>query len=379
LTEEGHAALERILPPFSSIANPLDAWGSGDLEATYPACVEVVSDEDDVDLLAVSRDTPKGVAEREVKQSLAVAESAVEAAQRTRKPVLLFSNLCAGFDERVTKKLYEGDVPYLQGTAETLRAIQAFLNYSEFQRRREQLLETGCPSPPTLSWWRGRLEEGALSEVEARRLLDDYGIRGPEERVVASADAAVEAARTLGFPVVLKVLSSDIQHKTEIGGVRVDLQDEGAVRSAYTEVLEAAAKHHPQADVQTALVQQMISDDAVEVIVGVIQDADFGPVVVFGSGGTLVELFEDSSLRVPPLSRREAREMIQETHAAQLLDGFRGAPAADVEALVDALVKVSQLAVDLKDEVAALDINPLLVLPAGEGVCAVDALVEAVS
>jgi acyl-CoA synthetase (NDP forming) len=223
------------------------------------------------------------------------------------------------------------------------------------------------------------LEEGALSEVEARRLLDDYGIRGPQERVVASADAAVEAARTLGFPVVLKVLSSDIQHKTEIGGVRVDLQDEGAVRSAYTEVLEAAAKHHPQADVQTALVQQMISDDAVEVIVGVIQDADFGPVVVFGSGGTLVELFEDSSLRVPPLSRREAREMIQETHAAQLLDGFRGAPAADVEALVDALVKVSQLAVDLKDEVAALDINPLLVLPAGEGVCAVDALVEAVS
>jgi len=120
----------------------------------------------------------------------------------------------------------------------------------------------------------------------------------------------------------------------------------------------------------------MVPEGAVEVIVGVLQDADFGPVVVFGSGGVLVELLKDSSLRLPPLSRRDAQEMIEETHAARLLEGFRGKPAADVEALVETLVQVSQLAVDLKDHVAAVDINPLMVLPDGEGVLAVDALVE---
>jgi acyl-CoA synthetase (NDP forming) len=373
------AALERILPPFSPIANPLDAWGSGDLEATYPACVDVVSQEDDVHLLAVSRDTPVGVAAREVEQSVAVAEAAVRVGRETGKPVLMFSNHCAGLEPRVQEVLEEGGVPYLQGTRETLRAIQALLGYGEFQRRRTEIAETGCPSPASLPRWRQRLQEGALSEVEGRRLLADYGVRGPEERLAVSADAAVEAARTIGFPVVLKILSPDIHHKTEIGGVRVGLGDDQAVRSAFQEVLAAARERHPEADLHGVLIQEMVGDDAVEVIVGLLQEDDFGPVIVFGSGGILVELFKDSSLRLPPLSRRDAREMIQETQAARLLTGFRGRPAADVEALVDALVRVSQLAVDLGDLIAALDINPMMVLPEGEGVRAVDTLVDVVS
>ena len=375
-SEEGRAALQEILPPFSPIANPLDAWGSGDLEATYPACVDVISQEDDVDLLAVSRDTPAGVAEREVEQSLAVADAAVEAARRTEKPVLLFSNICSPFDSTVEAVLEEGGVPYLQGTPETLRAIQALVDYGAFQRRRQETEERGCPSPKDLPEWRERLEEGALSEIEGRRLLADYGIRGPEERVAPSAEASVEAAQAVGYPVVLKILSPDIQHKTEIGGVRVGLADDAEVRRVFSEVMSAAESHYPEADLQGVLVQEMVPEGAVEVIVGVLQDADFGPVVVFGSGGVLVELLKDSSLRLPPLSRRDAQEMIEETHAARLLEGFRGKPAADVEALVETLVQVSQLAVDLKDHVAAVDINPLMVLPDGEGVLAVDALVE---
>jgi acetyltransferase len=212
--------------------------------------------------------------------------------------------------------------------------------------------------------------------VEARQLLVDYGILAPEERMARSADEAAEAARSIDYPVVLKVLSPDIQHKTEIGGLRVGLADEAAVRSAFREVMDAARERRPDADVEGVLIQEMITEDAVEVIVGLLRDADFGPVVVFGSGGILVELFEDSSLRFPPLSRSEARGMIEETKAAQLLAGFRGKPAADVDALIDALVRVSQLAVDLGDRIAALDVNPLLVLPAGKGVRAVDALVE---
>ena len=389
-SEEAQQALTEILPSYSPIANPLDAWGSGDLERTYPACVEVVSREKDIHLLAVSRDTPTEVASREVEQSLSVAEAAVRAARETGKPVLLFSNLSVGFQQEVKKVLDEGGVPYLQGTRETLRAIQAFMRYASFRRRMGESIAAGCPSPADLSDWRRRLqrvrgtlrlvlsevERPVLSEVEGRRLLAAYGIPGPREAVVATAEEAVEAAQRIGYPVVLKILSPDIHHKTEIGGVRVGLMDEAAVVTAFREVMEAAWRHHPQARLEGALVQEMIPTDAVEVILGVLQDPDFGPVVVFGSGGILVELLKDSSLRLPPLSHEEALEMIRETRGARLLQGFRGRPPADIEAVADALVRVSQLAVDLGDLIAALDINPLMVLPKGQGVRAVDVLVE---
>ncbi len=377
-SEEARQALTEILPPYSPIANPLDAWGSGDLERTYPACVEVVSREENIHLLAVSRDTPPEVASREVEQSLSVAEAAVQAAKETGKPVLFFSNLSTGFHQEVKKVLDAGGVPYLQGTRETLRAIQSFVRYASFRRRVGESIAAGCPSPADLPDWRRKLQgmKGTLSEVEGRRLLAAYGIPGPREAVVTTAEEAVEASQHIGYPVVLKILSPDVQHKTEIGGVRVGLGDETAVVTAFREVMEAARRHHPRARLEGAVIQEMIPADAVEVILGVLRDPDFGPVVVFGSGGILVELLKDSSLRLPPLSHEEALKMIQETRGARLLEGFRGRPPADVDALADALVRLSQLAVDLGDLVAALDVNPLMVLPGGQGVRAVDALVE---
>jgi len=377
-SEEAQQALAQILPPFSPIANPLDAWGSGDLESTYPRCVEVVSGEENIHLLAVSRDAPPAVASREAEQSLAVAGAAVRAARETGKPVLLFSNLSAGFHPEARKLLAEGGVPYLQGTEETLRAIEAFVRYAAFRRCMGKPQGVGCPSPVDLPDWRRKLQlvRGALSEVEGRRLLAAYGIPGPREAVAATAEEAVTAADSVGYPVVLKVLSPDIQHKTEIGGVRVGLDDEATVVSAFREVMGAARRCHPQARLEGVVIQEMISPDAVEVILGVLRDPDFGPVVVFGSGGVLVELLEDSSLRLPPLSREDALEMIGETRGARLLRGFRGRPPADVAALAGALVRLSQLALDLGDLIAALDVNPLMVLPAGQGVRAVDVLVE---
>jgi acyl-CoA synthetase (NDP forming) len=380
-SEETQQALTEILPPYSPITNPLDAWGSGDLERTYPACVEAVSTEEDIHLLAVSRDTPPEVAYREVEQSLSVAEAAVQAAQKTGKPVLFFSNLSTGFHQEVKKVLDEGGVPYLQGTWETLRAIQAFMRYASFRQRLGESIAAGCPSPADLPYWRRKLQgmRGTLSEVEGRRLLAAYGIPGPREAVIATAEEAVEAAQRIGYPVVLKILSPDIQHKTEIGGVRVGLGDETAVVTAFHEVMEAARRHYPQAQIGGTVIQQMMPADAVEVILGMLRDPDFGPVVVFGSGGILVELLKDSSLRLPPLSREEALEMIHETRGARLLQGFRGRPPADIDALADALVRLSQLAVDLGDLIAALDINPLMVLPRGQGMRAVDVLVELTS
>jgi len=275
-----------------------------------------------------------------------------------------------------------------------LRAIQAFVRYAGFRRRIRESIAAGCPSPADLPDWRRklqgmrgalrpsspRLRSGqagqALSEVEGRRLLAAYGIPGPREAEVTTAEEAVKVAQRIGYPVVLKILSPDIQHKTEIGGVQVGLKDEAAVATAFHEVMEAARRHHPRARLGGAVIQEMIPSDAVEVILGVLRDPDFGPVVVFGSGGILVELLRDSSLRLPPVSHEEALKMIHETRGERLLQGFRGRPPADIDALADALVRVSQLAVDLGDLVAALDINPLMVLPRGQGVRAVDALVE---
>lgn len=259
--------------------------------------------------------------------------------------------------------------------------MRAFVRYASFHRRREKSSVAGCPSHAALADWRGKLQEaqGSLSEVEGRRLLAAYGIPGPKEAVATTAVEAVEAAERIGYPVVLKIFSSDIQHKTEINGVRVGLKDEAAVSAAFREVMESARQHHPQAWLEGAVLQEMIPADAVEVILGILRDPHFGPVVVFGSDRVLVEVLKDSSLRLPPLSHEEALEMIQETKGARLLQGFRGQPPAYRDALADCLVCLSQLAVDLGDHVAAPDINPLTVLPAGESVRAVDALVEIVN
>ncbi len=377
-SQQAQQALGEILPPYSTIANPLDAWGSGDLEKSYPACVDTVAKDDNVHLVAMTRDTPPGVAHREVEQSLAVADAAVQAARETGKPVLMFSNLSTGFQTEVARKLAEGDVPYLQGTRETLRAMQAFVRYASFCRHQGQGATAGCLSPVDLSDWRIKLQavEGTLSEIEGRRLLAAYGILGPREAVVTTVNACVKAAEHIGYPVVLKIHSADIQHKTDIGGVRVGLEDRSALLTAYREVMDAATRYRPDARLEGVLIQQMMPADAVDVILGVLRDPYFGPVVVFGSGGILVELLKDSTLRLPPLTGAEALDMVHATRVAALLQGFRGKPPVDVDGLVDAIVRISQLAVDLGDIVAALDINPLMVLPKGQGVCAVDALVE---
>ena len=378
-SQDTEQAIAEILPPHNAVTNPLDAWGTGILEEMLPGCIAAISEEPGIDFLAVSRDTPQGVARREVDQSLLIIDAVAEFKRKTGKPAVLFSNFSSGFYPEAKEAVEKHGIPYLQGTAETLRAIQAFEWYAGLQRRAAEKETAGCSSPPDLETWRKRLvnmKGATLSEIEGRRLLTAYGIEGPREIVAANAQDAVQAAGQIGYPVVLKILSPDITHKTEIGGVRVGLQDAGEVASSFEEVMAAARLHHPDARLDGVIIQEMIPETAVQVILGIVQDADFGPVVVFGSGGILVELVKDSTLRLPPISPGEARRMISETRGEKLLQGFRGKPPADMDALVDALVRLSQLAVDLGDEVAALDINPLMVLQEGKGVRAVDALVE---
>jgi acetyltransferase len=171
----------------------------------------------------------------------------------------------------------------------------------------------------------------------------------------------------------LKVDSADILHKTEAGVVRLRLRSADEVRSAYDIIMANAGAHAPNATISGVLVQEMVPG-GVEVIVGIKYDDQLGPMLLFGSGGIMVEVYNDVTLRHCPITRSEARDMVAEVKGSKLLQGFRGKPPADVEALVDTLVRVSQMAVHLEGHLAELDINPLMVLPAGHGVKAVDAL-----
>ncbi len=201
-----------------------------------------------------------------------------------------------------------------------------------------------------------------------------WGVESAREVLAVSAEAAVEAAEQLGFPVVLKVDSSDILHKTEAGVVRLNLRDAAQVRSAYAEILAGAKSYAPKAAITGVSVQEMVGD-GVEVIIGVSCDPQLGPVLLFGSGGVMVEVYNDVALRRCPITQAEAQAMIAEVKGARLLQGFRGRPVADVGALVDTLARVSQFAMHMEGHLAELDINPLMVMPSGRGVKAVDALV----
>ncbi len=210
----------------------------------------------------------------------------------------------------------------------------------------------------------------SLESAEACELLEAYGIQTPKDLLASSADKAVEYAKVIGYPVALKLASPDILHKSDVGGVVLNLSDDESVRHAFETITTKARAAHPEAHIRGVQVQQMVKDGR-EVIVGMKRDPAFGPLLMFGLGGVYVEVLADVSFRLAPLSRLDAGEMISEVKSAHLLDGLRGAAPADRDALMDVLLRVGQLAADCP-EIAEMDLNPLMVLPAGEGAVAAD-------
>ncbi|MDP8925194.1 MAG: acetate--CoA ligase family protein, partial [Chloroflexota bacterium] len=213
-----------------------------------------------------------------------------------------------------------------------------------------------------------------LTEREGKQILALYDIRTTRETLAGTAEEAGEAARAIGFPVALKVESPDLLHKTEVGAVLLNVADAEQVRMGFARILASARAAAPRADVLGVLVQEM-APSGVETILGMSQDAQLGPVVACGLGGIFVETLEDVQLLLPPVESADARAALGRLRAAQVFQGVRGRPAADVEALVDAVVRFGELCTDLRDVAEEIDVNPLLVLPAGQGVLALDALI----
>jgi len=366
-------AFQQVLPPYANVSNPLDAWGSGKIDETYPPSMAAATGEEDVDIVVVSQDAPEGLARGQVKQYSVVARAAADVAKKSGKPIVAISNLSGGLHPGLREIFEKGGVPLLQGTREGLCAVHHVVNFAKFlQGCAVARLNTGERKG---AGFLGR-DTKILMEDEAKKLLSEYNIPCTREVLCHTADEAIDAFRKIGGPVALKLISPEIPHKTEAGIVRLNIEHETDLRRAYRQVMENALRYTLDAKIMGVLVQEMITAVVVEVIVGISKDADFGPIVLFGLGGTAVELFEDRVLGIPPLSRDEAIEMIYQTRASRLLQGFRGKPVGDESALVDVLVQVGQLASHWSDRIHALDINPLLVLPAGQGVVAVDALIE---
>ena len=365
LRAETREALNGILKGFGWAANPADVTGLANSES-FPSIMEHMFNEPEVGTMVVC----SGMGDSQ-------AQQVIELRQRSYK-AMAFLWTGSRSSTAGLPLLKEANIPLFHEPASLARGLSALLEYH--RRRVAYTTEVSTPAGPTpapikkerqalLSSFSGP----NLSEHDAKELLAAWGIVTTRERRATTSDDAVSEAYALGYPVALKVESSNILHKSDGGLVHLNLRDETELRAAYDEIMSTTGRLHPNAEIKGVLVQEMVTG-GVEVIVGVSRDLHFGPVILFGMGGTLVELYRDVAMRVCPISRVDALEMIQEVKGARLLEGHRGSPEADMDALVDAMLRVSKLAVELGDTLEELDINPLAVLPKGQGAKALDAL-----
>ena len=204
---------------------------------------------------------------------------------------------------------------------------------------------------------------GSIGEVLTRPLLEAYGIPLVPANIAENEDDAIRVANEIGYPVVTKINSPDILHKSDLGGIRLDLNDAASVRQAYQEMISTVQTKMPNARIEGVLIEAT-APKGQEVIIGMKRDPGFGPVMMFGLGGIFVELFKDVSFRVSPLTRNDAYDMIQSTRAGKLLTGYRGQKPADLDAVVDTILRLSQLALNF-EEIEEIEINPLLVMEKG--------------
>jgi len=366
------ATLRGFMPDFATPRNPLDGTGAMYEDPTlFPRILDTLLHDDTVDVVAFNQRAQVPAAGGWAPARAYVEPLSAAMRRGTDRLVLCFSSFAGGdLDQEVVRPLAELGVPYLEGSESMLLALR---NLRAYRRALEQPVV--APSAPASRIAVSPGPGGALPGPEAMRLLRELGIPLAETHAAKSADEAARVAESLGYPVVLKIDSPDIAHKSDVGGVRLGCASAAAVREAAGAMLDEVRRRAPAARLDGVLVQRMVSG-GIEMLVGVKRDPLFGPAVVCGFGGVFVELLRDVAVRVPPLDRAEALAMLGELRGAALLRGVRGRPPADVDALADVLVRVGQLAEAYRDSLSALDINPLVVLEAGRGVVAVDWLIE---
>lgn len=366
------AALDAVLPATWSRGNPVDIIGDAPVER-YRLALDILLAAPEVDGVLFMH------APTAIVPAAGIAQACLPAMRQAGKPVL--TCWLGGATVQAARQLCaQADLPAFD-TPE--RGIQAWLQLARFHAAQAALLQVPDGRIPLFQPDRARAREilhaarrerrAWLDGAPAMDLLAAYGIPVAPTRFARDAEEALEAARRIGYPVAVKVASRQVLHKSDVGGVVLNVATPDALRAALIDMRQRISTREPDAHIQGFTVQAMVRRrDAHELIVGLATDPVFGPVLLFGQGGTAVELRQDRTVALPPLNAQLARELIAGTRAARLLAGYRGQPAADTHAVVEVLMKLSQLACEL-GEVAEIDVNPLLAGP--DGVIALDARV----
>ncbi|MFM9446099.1 acetate--CoA ligase family protein [Streptomyces acidiscabies] len=368
LSAAKQAELHQWIPEFLSVANPIDNGGHPVGDHRGRKIIDAILADPSVGVLICPITGPfPPLSDR-------LVEDLVAAAEETDKLVCVVWGSPVGTEQAYRDVLLGSRrVVTFRTVPNCLKAVRAYLDHHRFTRDYRSPFDQ-APRTPSPSFRKARelMRPGQqLSEHAAKQLLRAYGIRVPREQLVTSAAGAVRAASLVGYPVVMKASGADIAHKTELGLVKIGLTSASQVRDAYRELTDIA--RYEDVALDGVLVCQMVAQ-GVEMVVGVSHDALFGPTVTVGLGGVLVEVLHDTAVRVPPFGETQARDMLTDLRGRALLDGVRGRPPADLDALVEVILRVQRMSLELVDDIAELDINPLIVLPRGQGAVALDAL-----
>ncbi|PLR28626.1 GNAT family N-acetyltransferase [Caulobacter zeae] len=376
LSQDTLARLSKVLPPTWSHANPVDLIGDAD-GARYKEAIAAVLDDDGVDALLVMNCPTALNQPQEIASS--VADAVLGARDRGRRQPIIGCWL--GDDQRraVAASLERAQIPVFETPDGAVQAFNQLL--SARARRRGLAFNPALPTPTARKDAAQALldavrEQGRtlLTEIEAKDLLRLYGIPAIATRHAATIKAVGEACAALPGPYVVKIISADLPHKSDVGGVALDLVDADAAVAAAEAISQRMALEQPHAQLDGFAVETMAHPGGHDLIVGLGQDPTFGPVLLVGDGGKAVEVLADTALDLPPIDRRLARAMVARTRVSRLLAGYRDEPAADIDAVASVLEAISAMACDLPD-LASLDINPLRVGP--DGVLALDARIIA--
>lgn len=344
------------IPDYGMVSNPVDVTGNVVNDPGFVrTAMEALSTSDAIDAIVVY--APGYMLDRMADDLCAVA------AKHARLIVAIDTGAAQS-----RSQLRRGGVPVFEDIGVAVSALSPFLQWQE-QRKRNPWLEVRQQPAPARSALSARPDEYAT-----KRYLSTYGIQPVDEAVATTADEAAAVAERLGYPVVLKVLSADIAHKTEAGGVRLRLQSAAQVRHAFDEVMASARRYAPTAQIQGVLLQKMESGVA-ELILGATRDPVFGMTLTVGLGGVLTEIYKDVSHRLLPVDEAMAGAMLAELKAFPLLDGYRGRPMGDVQATCQAIAGFSRAVLALQEQADEVEVNPLLVKEKGQGVRMLDALV----
>ncbi|MFE2533978.1 acetate--CoA ligase family protein [Streptomyces sp. NPDC059371] len=369
LSEAKQAELHTWIPDYLNVANPVDNGGHPVGDWRGRKIIDAILADPAVGVLICPITGPFPPMSDKLAQDL------VDAAEQTDKLVCAVWGSPVGTEAAYRETLLGSSrVATFRTFANCITAVRAHLDHARFTAAYRSPFDEAPRTPsPSFRKAQALMRPGQqLSEHGAKQLLRAYGIRVPREQLVTSAAAAVRAASQVGYPVVMKASGAQIAHKTELGLVKIGLTSASQVRDAYRELTDIA--RYEGISLDGVLVCQMV-ERGVEMVVGVTHDQLFGPTVTVGLGGVLVEVLRDFAVRVPPFGDDQARAMLSELRGRALLDGVRGGPPVDVDALVEVVIRVQRMALELGDEIAELDINPLMVLPRGQGAVALDALV----